>query len=496
MKLFLRILCSLMAGGLLGAVLFCITLMLCPGMSIFGVRYIGFLQEQQISTELLKGNLSGNVVIEANELNVEVCFSATEAGVVTYKQSFMGFTTSKMGETFFSCEEKNGVNTISFNDPKSIIFGVNRMYNGIKIVLPQTLESVSVNCEKSDVTFTGKRVVAQAVSVNSLGTVNFDTAIHAQNVSVQNAKVNFNNAISNNAVVTINTKKSINVAVDNNANFNIITNNSTVKMASCGELNVTSKNGALKMRKGAEVFGDANISTNGGNIVLGKIYGTANVSSLFANVSMEYAKTAKISNSKGSTKVENAEIVNIVSESGAVEVLKCSTHTKVQTTTGSVTLGDTKQENKTGFVNNVSVSTKKGKIKAFGVIGERCTLDSKWGAIIVQDCNVGRLKIGAENGKVNANNIISENTQIVSNSTINVGFLDIVGDVKIYGGRRAVNVSVPEDKDFKCDISTGQKPCEIQIKDVVVSSVSFSNQTENSTYSLKIVTNQGRVKVA
>lgn len=496
MNKFLRIVSALGASLLLGVVVFVITLMLFPSASIFGVRYVGFLQEQQADSVMLNKDLSANsFIIESNEVDLQVTFSSSPYGSINYDQSFTGFTTSKIDEEYLTVKQVNGKCLISISDPKSIFFGYNRINNKVNIVLPDSLNNLSVNCEKSNVNFTGGSLSINTMSVVSSGAVNFNNKISAQVVNIKDCQVNVNKKIEN-AVVNINTNKTVNVNTDCSSVFNIETKNSVVNVASCLALNVTTATGAIKMKDGSVVSGATRIKTTSGDIKLQSISGKLDIETGYGNVDVGYADVVNVKNKSGSTNIDSTRVLNVESSEGDVSAFQVSEKANIITTTGKVTLAGQKKDvkNKTGVVYNANVSTTKGKIIATNLMGDKCLLESDWGNITVENCKVGKLKITSTNGNVKANDLLSENIQIISTSAIDISIVKMSGNVNIVGGTRAVNVSVLNGENYNYVVNTSSKKAAINVDGYIATGVSYK-KSNGGNYTLKVTTSVGNVTI-
>ena len=494
MDKFVKVLCVLGASLLLTVSFGMVILILCPGVSIFGVRYVGFAQEEvKYKAEVV--DLKQDVIVESNALGVDIVFNSSRTTAkLDISQAFIGFTTKKMGEEYYTIARENGATKITFLDVPTIVFGTNRNGSAIKLELPSSLNSLSITSKSSTLNLSGAGINARTVNIDTNGVVNVNNAVNSSVFEVHNATLNVNGSLSGGTTLKVDTFRAVNVNKASSATLDIQAKGSTVSVMSCGNLKVKTTTGKVIMKPGSVVAGNCDIETVSGDIKLNVLDGKLAINTKYGDVSADYVKRGDILSGAGDVKIRSVDNVAIESSSGDIELMSVNNKATVTTTSGAVKLSSADAKN-TNEVKNVSVETRSGDVTAYNLAGEKAKIVTMNGRINVNVCKADKLVLASEKAEIKASGVSCVSSQISSNGKITVGYTDKFEQANIFGGDGAVSISLAEH--IKCNIvaTASNEKAKISVDGYAVSGVSYSNDNSSATGSLKVKTSRGNVEI-
>lgn len=493
MNKFIKIICCLGGTLMFALAFFAITLMLCPGISIFGVRYIGFAQEQISFTQEIPHVKSNNLILNTCELETNIIFRDNiDNAIITIDQSFIGFTTKKLNSDYVVIKN-NGENCeIIFEDCEKFLFGTNRTGSSISVVLPSSFKNLNIITKTANVSLSGATISAQNVSFSGKGVVNVSNAIQADVVNVSNVELNMSGRLGDNSVINVNSDRNVSITKGCNADINVNTSTASVYVSSCKNLNVSTSTGKITMKNGTVVAKNANIKTISGDIDLANINGRLIAESSQGNIRVGYVNDAFITNGKGETLVTSVGVLDAFSKSGKITVVNITDNAKIKTFSGKVVLSDKNANINYSKIQNVVVETDEGNIEANNLYGNAVSLSSVLGKIVAYRVHSEKMMVSSSKGFVSAELIDVKRGQIISNGTINVSLIGEFDDFFIRGDYGNVNVSL--DENIKCSLKVEtQQNSNININGYEITDVSFSDDA--GIANLKITTNSGKVNI-
>jgi len=491
MDKFVKVLCVLGAGILMTVGFGMVILILCPGVSIFGVRYVGFAQEDVKYTKEIV-DLGTDVEIESNALGMEISFSSTRTTAnVDISQSFIGFTTKKMGEEYYTITKENGKTKIVFLDVPTVAFGTNRDSSAIKVVLPNSLNSLSVTSNSSDISLSGATINVKTVQLYTDGVVNVNSTVGASVFEVHNAKLNVNGKLGDGTTLKVDTYKAVNVNKISNANVEISARGATVNAVSCRSLKIKTTTGKVMMTEGV-ISGACEIETVSGDIKLGSVNGKLNINTKYGNVVADYVKNGDILANAGDVKIRSVDNVAIECTSGDIEIISVLQKANLVTGSGTVKLSNATEKSS---IKNINVETYSGDVVAFNITGEKAKIETINGKITVNNSKTDKLVLASEKADIVASGISCVSSQISTNGKIIIGYVNNFEQANIYGGDGAVTVNLADNIECNIVASTDSSRAHISVDGYTVSGVSYSNNVSGASSSLKVKTGRGSVKI-
>lgn len=435
-----------LALALACSIVFSMVLMLAPGLSLFGFKYITrgthvVNSSSQISEKV--SAFSGSVKIEVEDVDVTVVFSSSRSSYqVDYYDNFVGYTRSNIDDPSIEfSNEADGTAVIKVTSFKKFIYQSNSTTRYIKLFIPSSVVGInhqtnlSIISKTSNVHFCDEKSDNydphfKNITIETSGKVTTSTKVYAKNY---NLKTSNSINISDDEFASINATNynlestggkiivSRNVAGDITAK----TKNAKIQVLSCNNLTASSGFGDICSAKKDEeikIAGIANISSTAGSVKIGSILGESGKSVI-------QTKTGKVD-------IDKAGDIEITTTRGFV-TLNSAKNASITTSSGAITL------NETSF--SVTAKSKRGKITLGGEDAKlyNPTVESTYGAVYVESAS-GNVNITTEKSDVTLKNKDASNVKIKCGKKLTA--------TKLIG---TVNVEVADDATISFEKFTG-----------------------------------------
>ena len=405
----LIVIVSIISAG----VFFIVGLFLFPGITLFGLRYIGpgthDIGKRIHFNQLANYKENSNIVLNTGEVPVEIVFSNSDTSYsVVYYDDFNGITNSKdVEEPSITAEvDKDGQVVITTHEYRKFLYESSTSKRYLKLFIPiskvdSTLGfakwSLTINTDESDIYFCKtdntdlRKPTFHDLTINTNGkiyhgvksgrllderTEAFSTSVIADNLYyTTNNSIIIDSAKTNIADATnyyLNSKRgNIDIGCVINGNLDLETNQGYIKLVSCNNLKVKTVYGTVGFGGETEngsvlVKGNAEIDSRAGSVTLGTVRGTSNIKTSSGNVKIvhELGGSSKIETTRGSVEIKKASNLDIDTNIGRVIVEEISQKADIDTMRGNIHLGTDET-----VVNNIDVFSRIGKVYAKSVNG-------------------------------------------------------------------------------------------------------------------------------
>lgn len=398
---------------------FVLVLVLAPGLSVFGLKYIArdtHPVHKETTIQEVVGGFDGSLIIEAYECPVIISYSeigGISGYAVEYHNNYQGFTTSDYEDPSVSIiKDDFGNVVISVKEYQKFVYESSSSSRYLKVSIPLNLTSsgylryatnLTINAEKSTVTFekfdtSDERTPSfNTVSVKTNGKLQCNTGVLAttfkfetkNKIVVPSDRSSFIDA-ENYELESYNGAIEIYGGVSGNVSAK--TSDSNIRLLSCKNLTVETTDGSVFTSKDGEsitVNGVVNIKTTSGSVYLGKINGIGNnvISTSSGKVEVEKFNDGEISTNLGNVFVKSSKNINVKSNLGKVEINEILESSNIETVRGNIVVGG----------DNLPV----GDLKAYSLMGR----------IEVLSLN-GKAELETANGNINLNNTDSNDITI------------------------------------------------------------------------------------
>ena len=416
-----------------------VTMMLAPGLEIFGVKYVSAkVGKYKFSNSVSYS--SPNIVLNTGDVPVEVTFGMSGSLGLEFVQHFQGFTKSAdtAGVKITNGEGNPyvaGDNTVVFDisEYKKFVWANSMQDYHLTLRLPATYSStgtIKINSSRSDITLKGITKNLTSLDINTKGKIDLENNIVISgdlNISSNSAlTLGSNINISGNLVANMgNEDLTITNAVGKditfksgagNLSFNTCKNltaetgsgniNKPSSNMISGSLNFTSTSGSVEI---GTVLGAANrINTRSGHIQLGSVAGSLEVATLRSKPFV----LGDVHNTQITIEGTSSPIINSVTGNLTV---------KAYGSTSAVTCG--------AITGNTDLLTKDGNITLNGAVSGNLTATTNNGAITAGTIG-GKVSISSQRGRVNIDTINGTNN-VINNQRGSVSVATVAHDLKV-----------------------------------------------------------------
>lgn len=431
-----------------------LVLILAPGTSIFGVRYLNAgMSEYKYEDNIASFN--GNIYIEAEAVPMTIEYSVYGSYYIYYCQNFVGFTKSQE-DTVMNVELKPNEETGKTDlviKAKEITKWLYAQELGadyeFKLRLPVEAvnKSVHIKSKTSNVTIEAtdlKNVDVKEFDVVSEGDFTLKGSIKAETFKLHtNKTIDIDDSID---CVDVDLKSSggnINISKEVR-NIKAETSVGDIKFTSCQNLEAKTDSGDIKSFNAGltSVAGSAKIKTKSGFIELGRVsFDTElepekrklEIETNSGEINVSLANDVVITSERGKVLIEEANKLVINANVGAVVVHNVRQNAVINGRNGSVKLGEN------GIINNVEVTTTSGAIDVQNTTG-KVNLKSSSNSVTLK--NVLSEDITLYSAKdLNASGL-KGNVNIYTNGNANLAFDEISGNVNIETGGKTDKVEI------------------------------------------------------
>ena len=429
-------------------------LFLAPGFELFGVRYVtkGIVDFKETK---IVDNFRGEIYINTYDVPVVVEYAPIPNVQVTFRQEFVGFTTTKAKTPDLRVSIDDAGNAIiSTVEIQKFIFASKLEDNYyFTILVPDAGKNIHVKAETSSVTFQGSNGYAPRVGIESQGKLSVKNQLKVGTLNyTTNSDVDLtaNLQLTNATIKTGNKYISIKNAVD--GDLNLTNTSGNISFNQCNNLTVSTSSGVVKssVSNGAIVKGKAKITTRSGSINLNKVEGTADKSVITTKtgaVNIGSIHDLKIESSRGDINIVQVRNIEIEGGAGDISIKGVSGSAKINTTNGKVVLGENKDGG--GSIYNPTVNTTTGKIYAYNVVGDKVYLKSTNNLVYVKNTK----GLGSDNFYLHAGRELTAKNlegkvEAYANGEVNLHFQSLTENVKVSVGAKCRKVKL----DAKCKV--------------------------------------------
>lgn len=435
---------------------FFLVLLISPGLSVFGIKYIApgthqFSISKSIADFEGIDNFNGSITVETYEMPIEVIFTGDQSTLSNFKitvyDNFNGLTNSTFDDTSLSVtKNSNGSVNIKVNEFRSFIYETSSSQRYVKLYLPlayisRTKVNLSLITSKGKIEIYKNSSAAEAsiaqfsnFSIRTNGSINQRVEINAEvfELYTKNSIKIYNdpqsNVFANNYNLT-SLNGSIELGRNVSGKVSTTTGSGNIKLLSCGDLKVNTSYGNLSCIDSAseiQVKGNVDINSKAGNVTIGSITGDGESKIVTTSGNVTILKSmlnGSISTSSGKVTVGSAKNIKIQTNIGKVSVDSVTEAIDVSTKRGDIRLG--------GYglvIRNPKVFTRLGKIEVNSSEG-KADIQSLSNSIYFKNTNCSEILINS-GGKLVAENLAGKVT-INASSDINISFLSISAQTEI-----------------------------------------------------------------
>lgn len=450
-----------------------VTMMLAPGLEIFGVKYVSAkVGKYKFSNTV--SYTSSNIILNTGDVPIEIAFGQSGYLGLEFVQNFQGFTksadTANVKITNGSGDEyHSGDNTVIFDitEYKKFVWANSMQDFYLKLKLPATYIStgtIKINSSRSDITFKGIEKQFSSLDLQTKGKVDIQNKITLSGdfkISSNSAlKLGDNITVDGNVVANMgNEDLTIVNPVGKDITFN--SGSGSLNFNTCRNLSATTGSGNINQPTANSISGNLTFNSTSGGVEIDNVSGsqnTVNTRSGFIKLGKVLNGTLEISTLRAPSfvlrEVHNANI-NIEGKSTPV----------INTVTGNLTVnaqGLTAGVTCAEVFGNATVTIKDGEARFNGTVGGNLTVTKNSGNLIAGVVN-GTVKVTANNGQVNiatikgAQNVINSQHGIVNVETVekDLKVENATNAVYTIGSVDELNVNPNRLSTFACAINVG-----------------------------------------
>ena len=391
------------------------TMMLAPGLDVFGVRYVS-AKVGKFKAEKTHLTIGGDLNLTTGSVPVTITFGETGTGGVTFVQYFQGFSKSSDTPSLSVLnadgeEYAGGKCYIKTTEYKKFIWANSLTDYYLNINLPITYlatNSFNIEADDSNITIVGHEGMAQSIKNLNIKT---------------NGTITIKNKLDVTNDVTIDCQNSLHL--DNNVNVggNVFANmhNESLKIDNPvgGDIDFTSAGGTLTFN----TCKNLKTNTSSGNVTTvgtGLVNGNLQVETKYGGVDI---KTITGTNN------------SIKSNSGMINIESVAGNLKIESNRSDITIGN---------ANNLDLTTTTGDIKVTGSITGNFVATSSANGDITCNSVQGDATLKTKNGNITINGVVTGNLYIesVEGKTTFVSCNNLTGKVGNRGLYTTKDVSV------------------------------------------------------
>ena len=430
----------------LGVVLACVcvfvmVLLMAPGLSIFGLKYIAkgthVVSETYVLAEQLEGgNFSGTIRIEVEDVPVQVEFSQRYTYQVEYYDNYNGFTTSKFDDPSIAFEkEPDGTAVIKITSFKKFIYENANSSRYVKLMIPESVvggtdsgkTNLKIVSKTSPVHFYNevddyRDPVFNNIDIETYGLVTSSAKVYATTYKlntinaitigedeVKNINATNYNLTSTGGKIVVNRDVAGNItATTKNARIQILSCNNFIANSGFGDVYSSSED------KGITINGSANITTTAGIVNIDSILGDQKsvINTKTGNVTIKKAKDLEVNTTRGFVKINATESSVITTSSGSILVESANESVTAKTKRGNITLGG-----ESNVLHNPTVETTFGKVNVVSASGT-VKIDTVQSDVNFVNADASNIKMSV-GGNLTASKLVgSVNVEVQGNADI------------------------------------------------------------------------------
>ena len=432
-----------------------VTMMLAPGLEIFGVKYVSAKVGKYKFSNNVKYSAS-NIILNTGDVPIEITYGMSGSLGLEFVQNFQGFTksadtagvkiTNGSGNSYIPGED-----TVVFDitEYKKFIWANSMQDFYLVLRLPLTAlstGSIKINSSRSDVTFKGASTNLSAVDIQTKGKINLQNEMFVSGdfkVSTNSAlTLGDNITITGNVVANMgNEDLTITNPVGKDITFNSGAGN--LKFNTCQNLKATTGSGSIKEPKPSNMIsGSLEFNSNSGSVEIGSVLGSTNsVKTRSGYIKLGYGGEDNGGNINGNLtistlrstpfvlgNVHNATINIDGNASPVIKSVSGNLSVSAQGSVASVTCG--------AIDGDANISVKDGAITLNGAVGGKLTATTSNGNITAGVIN-GKTQITSLKGRITLATIKGSDN-IINNQRGSVNVQTIVHDLKTTSCNNAV----------------------------------------------------------
>lgn len=379
---------------------FVLVLIMAPGMTVFGLKYIQtgthVVSGSFKITEALEkkgyplGEFSGSIRVEIEDVPVEVIFTLGHDYEVYYYDNYCGFTLSKIQDPSLECSlDDDGTAVLKVTSFKPFIYENGNSNRCLKLLIPAVSVSellpgqtdLTIKSNKSSVKFADEQSdnfdpYFHKITIETAGSVSSSLNLKTDTFEFTTLnKITLGESVESSINATNYILKSTggNVEVYRHVegDLQVTTTNASVKVVSCGNLKVNCGWGDISCAKPDQdimVYGNAVISTTAGSVKLGSVLGETGMSVINTKTGTVHIKKiydGEITTTRGHVFVNSARNLKATTSSGSVTIEEATASTNVVSKRGKVVLGGEK-----AVIVNPTVQTTFGKVYVTSASGK------------------------------------------------------------------------------------------------------------------------------
>lgn len=373
---------------------FVMVLLMAPGLSVFGLKYIAkgthVVDETYVLAEQLEGgNFSGTIRIEVDEVPIYVEFSQRYTYQVEYYDNYNGFTTSNFDDPSIKfSKEPDGTAVISVTSFKKFVYENSNSSRHIKLIVPESVvggtdsgrTNLKIVSKTSPVHFCNEIDDYRDPVFNCIDIETYGAVTSSAKVAATTYKLKTINAITidSDEVKNINatnydltsTGGKIVVSREVVGDITATTKNARIQILSCNNFTANSGFGdvySASADKGITINGSANITTTAGIVNIDSILGDQKksvINTKTGNVTIKKAKDLEVNTTRGFVKINATESSVITTSSGSILVESANESVTAKTKRGKITLGG-----ESNVLHNPTVETTFGDVSVVSASG-------------------------------------------------------------------------------------------------------------------------------
>lgn len=422
-------------------VVFALVLILAPGLSIFGFKYIAkgthIVNSTTVLSEKVSG-FSGSVKIEVEDVRVDVVFSSSRSSYqIEYYDNYNGFTNSRFDDPSIAfSSEADGTAVVKITSFKKFLYENYNSARYVRLIIPATTiastkpyqTNLTIISKNSKVNFYDEKSdhydpCFKNIDIQTSGKVTSSTNVKAINYKLKTSnsiKISGDQASSINATNYDLESTGGKIVIDREVSGNIVakTKNSKIQVLACNNLTASSGTGSISSTqkdKQITVNGTANITTTSGSVKIGSILGQTEKSVIQTKtglVEIDKAQDIDITTTRGFVTLNSARNANIITSSGAITLKEATASVIAKSKRGKVTLGG-----EGAVLRNPSVETTYGAAYVESASG-RVDINTSKADVVFKNKDASNIKI-VSGKKLTATKLIgSVEIEVADDSTI------------------------------------------------------------------------------
>ncbi len=378
---------------LLLVVVFFIVLFLAPGVSIFGLKYIGqglheYSRDENLNT-IAGGATFNGITVNTYEAPVYVVFTEDWNYEVVYYENFNGLTTSKIDNPSLDISSTSTNIVITTSEYHRAVYETSSSERYLKLYIPlaaikqggtgEYYLNLTINSTRSAVYFSKADSTDESVatfnniSVTTKGKISYGTNMLATTYSLTTSSTiklneNYSGFIQATNYNLKSTSGKIAIYQAISGDLTAQTKNGSISLVSCKNLYATTTYGAIKSsgKEGLNVSGIVKITTKAGNVTLGNVGGIGQntITTSSGKVKITSIGDGIITTKRGSVTVSQLDNFEITTDVGKVVVEEAEEALSVTTKRGDIVLGT-----KSTKVNDITVFSRLGRVTVISATG-------------------------------------------------------------------------------------------------------------------------------